>query len=252
MTSNTYHCIYLSPHLDDAALSCGGQIAQHTVNGRPILIVTLMAGDPPAGGVAGYAVELHQRWQLAQDAVAARRAEDVAACTLLGANYEHGSIPDCIYRQDADGRPLYETWEQIIGDVHAAESDLIAHISGQLAALPPARQVIAPLAAGNHVDHQLVRRAAEAVFGSKLVYYEDYPYVRDAATLERALGTAAKIWQSEIIRLTSAAVQQKIEAIAAYRSQVSTFFNGREDLEKQVRDFIRHTGGERLWQYRAA
>lgn len=252
MHSDNYHHIYLSPHLDDAALSCGGQIARHTAAGRPVLIVTLMAGDPPPGAVAGYAAELHHRWQLAQDAVAARRAEDVAACAILGADYRHGTIPDCIYRRDADGRSYYETWAQITGEIHQADYDLKQQIRRQLAALlaplPPAQQVVAPLAAGNHVDHQLVRQAAEAVLGTKLVYYEDYPYVRDATTLERALAGAANTWQSEVIRLTPAAVQQKIEAIAAYNSQLSTFFNGRDDLERQVWAFTNHTGGERLWQ----
>jgi LmbE family N-acetylglucosaminyl deacetylase len=83
------HAVYLSPHLDDAALSCGGQIAQQTAAGLPVLIVTLMAGDPPARPLSPFAQQLHTRWQLhdAPTAVAARRAEDTAACRHLAAEY---------------------------------------------------------------------------------------------------------------------------------------------------------------------
>ena len=38
------------------------------------------------------------------------------------------------------------------------------------------RVLVATLGAGGHVDHRLVRLAAEAVHGAGLLYYEDYPY----------------------------------------------------------------------------
>ena len=40
-----YHAIYLAPHLDDAVLSCGGQIFERTARGENVLVVTVMAGD---------------------------------------------------------------------------------------------------------------------------------------------------------------------------------------------------------------
>ncbi|MEZ4728018.1 MAG: PIG-L family deacetylase [Caldilineaceae bacterium] len=44
---SVYDAIYLSPHLDDVALSCGGQIFGATRTGQRVLIVTITAGDPP-------------------------------------------------------------------------------------------------------------------------------------------------------------------------------------------------------------
>ena len=38
--------LYLSPHFDDAALSCGGQIATWTAAGQSVLVVTITGGDP--------------------------------------------------------------------------------------------------------------------------------------------------------------------------------------------------------------
>ena len=40
----------------------------------------------------------------------------------------------------------------------------------------------------------------------------------------------------------------KIEAILAYRSQISTFFTDRADLEQQVIGYANSIGGERIWK----
>jgi len=41
------HWIYLSPHLDDAVLSCGGIIWQQVQSGHQVEIWTICAADPP-------------------------------------------------------------------------------------------------------------------------------------------------------------------------------------------------------------
>jgi hypothetical protein len=40
----------------------------------------------------------------------------------------------------------------------------------------------------------------------------------------------------------------KAKAIAAYQSQVSTFFTDYQDLTQQIQTYSHHVGGERLWQ----
>jgi hypothetical protein len=42
-------------------------------------------------------------------------------------------------------------------------------------------------------------------------------------------------------------MEKKIEAIAAYVSQMSTFFLDRVDLERQVHNYSKLVGGERIW-----
>src|SRR5689334_12434287 len=85
MSSATPTHVYLSPHLDDAALSCGGMIHQQTQAGERVVVVTLCAGGPPAGALSDFAQSLHTRWQTPVEAVAVRRAEDLAALKVLGA-----------------------------------------------------------------------------------------------------------------------------------------------------------------------
>lgn len=242
--------IYLSPHLDDVALSCGGQIYTYTQNGRSVLIVTIAAGPPPPGPLSAFAHSLHRRWELAKNVVQQRRAEDVVACRMLGADYRHWEWPDCIYRRHPDSdAPLYTLDEELFGTVHAAETPLVAEMAAGLATLPPARQVVAPLAAGGHVDHQLTRRAAEEQFGrDSLLYYEDYPYARDPEAITAVVGEGEAGWEGEIIPLSETAVAARITAIAAFTSQISSFFDDHIDMARQVREIVTAVGGERLWR----
>jgi LmbE family N-acetylglucosaminyl deacetylase len=245
-----YAAIYLSPHLDDVALSCGGQIAAQTTAGRSILVVTLMAGDPPPAPLSDFAQTLHQRWQLPANVVAQRRQEDAIACQVLDVDFIHWQIPDCIYRSHPQtGKPLYASEDAIFGRVHRADSELLDGLARRLAGLPAHGRLFLPLAIGHHVDHQITRATAERCFGlTSLNYYEDYPYVTEPGALAAVIPPDRTGWQVDVILLTETSLQAKIEAIAAYGSQLSTFFDGRSHLEKQIRDDARAVGGERIWQ----
>lgn len=242
-----YHTIFLSPHLDDAVLSCGGQIHRLTTAGQSVLIATVMAGDSPDAS-SGYAQELQARWALQENPAAARRAEDAEACRRLGAHPLHWPIPDCIYRGTPAGAMFYQSDEEIFGPVHPLDAGQEQTIAELLKRLPPARRVVAPLTAGNHVDHVLVRRAAERVFGSKLLLYEDYPYAEEAGALDAVLAQAGGRLQPLVQPLEPEDLQAKVQAILAYRSQLSTFWADQAELEQAVEDFAARTGGERLWR----
>ncbi|MFO7538027.1 MAG: PIG-L family deacetylase [Chloroflexota bacterium] len=248
----TYNAIYLSPHLDDAALSCGGQIYERTQRGERVLIVTIAAGDAPAAPLSELAQLHHDRWQLGTGTVQQRREEDIAACRILGADYRHWSLPDCIYRRHPQTNdPLYTTLEAIFGPVHEAERPLVTALAQQMAALPPAAVIFPPLAVGRHVDHQLTRQAAEICYGrSTLPYYEDYPYVAIEGTLDQVIPPDDSAWQPRVIPLSDTALNAKYRAITAFASQLSTFFRDQADLEAQVGSYAAQVGGERVWHFR--
>ena len=219
-----------------------------TAAAHPVLIVTTMAGEPaPNLQLSAFAHELHERWALPQDAVRTRRAEDAATCQILGADYLHWDVPDCVYRTDpATGEACYPTWESVITTRHPADDAVVDQLVAQLRHLPPADEIVVPLTAGNHVDHRLVRQAAERVFASsQLVYYEDYPYAAEEGALTAVLTPNLHPTQ---IALTETAVCAKIDAIWAYASQRSTFFDSRADLEKMIQAYTTQVGGERLWR----
>lgn len=244
-----YEFIYISPHLDDVVLSCGGQIFQQVQTGASVLVVTVAAGFPQSDVRSDFAAFLHHNWGLtAEEAVTARRAEDVAACRRVGAQYVHGSIPDAIYRLHPQTKePLYASNEEIFGEFDTAEADLIHTVASSLGELPPARCVVAPLGIGNHVDHQLTRQAAERVWGASLLYYEDYPYVqRQPQSLLRHLQPGAK-WYPRLIPLGDEAISARVQAVAEYSSQIGVLFNDEATMESLLRKQVWATGGERLW-----
>lgn len=251
---SNYNAIYLSPHLDDVTLSCGGQIYQRTQAGEKVLIVSVTAGDPAETAVSTYAQSLHERWELISDSVAGRREEDKAACHILGADYWHWDVLDCIYRLDAQkGTPFYTSDEALFGSVHAIdEAHLLPYLSQQMQQLPQTNELFVPLGAGNHVDHQLVRMVSEATFSQQLIYYyEDYPYASVPNSVETVIAEDRNGWRCKILTLTARDIEARISAIVAFNSQLSTFFKDRADLEQQIKSFVSEVGGERIWYKRS-
>jgi len=258
--------VFLSPHLDDAVLSCGGMIHQLTQRGKPVLIITVMAGDPPDPLPNTPLIrDLHQRWAVGTNPMPARRAEDSDAATLLGATIEHLDFSDCPYRTDDNGTPLYPTNDDLFGDVHPDDPVLQATLP-----IPTHTTTLyAPLSAGGHVDHVVVCRLAQQLQVA-LLFYEEYPYSANSQEAIRissgsgrqqhgtiAVDTArqriAKPLSSFIIELDQTNMQHKIDAIACYTSQISTFWDNTPHMAERVRDYantIAPMGAERLWKYK--
>ena len=67
------HWIFLSPHYDDAALSCGGIIWEAVRRGAQVSIWTVCAATPPTGQLSPFAEELHARWETGPQAPLQRR-----------------------------------------------------------------------------------------------------------------------------------------------------------------------------------
>jgi LmbE family N-acetylglucosaminyl deacetylase len=252
MASQPPRHLLLSPHLDDAALSCGGAIHRWAAAGEPVLVVTVMTADPPPAAPSPYADYQHARWDLPpQAAYAARRAEDRAALERLGARLAHLAFVDCIYRRGPGGT-YYNSDQDLFGPVHPEDARLVHDLGQQFATLTPARgdlTVYAPLGLGDHVDHQLVRRAAEAWRGDQLYYYEDYPYAEQA---DPAADPAHLVPQ--LVPLDEADLSARIEAVACYHSQMAVLFGDLDQMEARIRAYAGrlappgYPAAERFWQ----
>ena len=255
--------IYLSPHLDDAVYSCGGMIHRQVQGGSRVVVVTFCTADPPAGPLSDFAQSLHERWQPdshapASAVVAARRREDLAALEGLGAQAVHLDIPDCIYRiNPATGLALYASSPALFGSVHPSDLSLIRRTATKLGTLLHGfgrHHLYVPLGIGQHVDHQLARRAAEAA-GGVYAYFEDYPYVANEG--ERwggpgALGAHGRTLTPELIYLAESDLCARIEAMARYATQLSSFWPNHQAMDEAVRQFTSRVGqqapAERVWR----
>lgn len=249
--------LYLSPHLDDAALSCGGLIRRQVLSGTPVLVVTVFAGEPQHVELSAYATQMHNRWGNASHPTSVRREEDRSAMDLLGAEYLHLAYADAIYRFSDDSF-LYSSDQELFGPIHLSESTLLSRLAEIIAGLHTSRDetVYAPLAVGNHVDHQLVRDALLSLqaHSTQIVFYEDYPYVDRPGALTgalRMLGTQE--WESEVQLFDEQCLKAKITAIAAYQSQMATLFAADKTMALRVREYSRAVSpdqgfAERYWR----
>ncbi len=251
--------VYLSPHLDDVALSCGGLVWEQAQNGDRVEIWTICAGNPPDNRFSPFAESLHKRWGTGTASAAGRRAEDAASCRELGALYRHFPFPDCIYRRSVDESVhLYSTEESLFGPLHPEERSLVTRLAGDLEAeLENIQRVshdlpclISPLALGNHVDHQLVRAAAECIdrkwIHQALLFYADYPYVAQTPSLLDDL--PGQGWQSINFRVSESGLLAWQKAVAAHTSQISTFWDGDTEMKFAIRAYRDRFQGVRLWQ----
>lgn len=228
--------IYLSPHLDDAVFSCGGLIARQIEEGGSVTVVTIFAGDPPQGELSEFALELHQRWGHPSRAMAVRRAEDLEACALLGAAALHLSVPDAIYRRSEEGHLFYPNEAAIFGEVHAQDSTLIDGLRQALEEIATVTShVYVPLAIGGHVDHRLVRSAAQDL-DRRLWYYPDFPYAARGDQAPDSWGQPRGV--ESVIPLEPEEVEAWVEAAGAYVSQKSTFWEDDLALRAEIQEYL--------------
>jgi len=259
--------VYLSPHLDDVAFSCGGAVHEDARAGREPLVVTVCAAAPaPGAALSAFCREVHAAMGLGADAVAVRREEDCAALRLLGARGHWLDVPDAIYRRDPHrGACLYASDEALVGPLAAADLALVGQVVDALRALAGVQagtRFLAPLAVGNHVDHQLVHRVGLALRerGHDVCFYEDFPYADPAfawptgTSRPRPLEEAIEHLDGRPARarprpLCAEAVQARVHAILAYASQWPWLFDSADELARRVRAHASAGGGwqERFW-----
>lgn len=248
--------IFLSPHFDDIALSCGGLVWQKSQAGEQVSIWTICAGEIPAGPLSEFAIKLHTRWQTGGQAVEQRRIEDIASCNILGADYRHFSVPDCIYRftetkeitgeQPVTARHHLYSEETFLGPIHPAEEALIEDLARLLKKEIPEKAVlVSPLAIGGHVDHRLVRRVAEQT-GRQLLYYADYPYCVQSS--QEVAQLTQKNWPKIIHPLSLAGLQAWQDSIAAHASQISTFWPDLAGMAQAITEYYESNQGVIMWK----
>lgn len=236
--------IYVSPHLDDAVLSAGGLIFDQARAGRRVEIWTVVCGFPPDGPLTPFAQVLHFRWGFAsaEETVRMRRAEDQRAAAIVGAKAVHFDFPDCIYRRDADGEPLYPAG--VFAAPHPADADLAGQMTSALAArLEPDDRLFCPLTIGGHVDHVLVRKAVEGL-ERPLLYFADIPYLLNAP---EALTRFSDGGRPEVQKVSKDGVQAWVEGIAAYTSQIPTLFDSVDAIREKIENYAQN--GLKLWKF---
>jgi LmbE family N-acetylglucosaminyl deacetylase len=249
-----YDHIYLSPHLEDAALSCGGAIARHANAGARVLVVTLCtAAPPPDTPLSSFAQDHHLMWGFApEQAMAERQREDDLALARLDADTYRAGLLDAIYRMPE----VYTDNDRLFG-TPAPDDSLLYSTRQLIAALHsrvPRATFYAPLGVGNHVDHQIVYAAAREGAGAVMAFYEDFPYMLWAGAFEQRMRALGLPFIASTIDIDTT-LTRKIGAISAYASQLGSLFDQPHAMAQLITDYAENlrpesgTYGERVWLY---
>ena len=229
--------VVLSPHLDDAVLSCGGLMI-HAVSRTSVTVATLFTEAGRAPYTLSARRYLHQVGaRNAQALYHQRRAEDHAVLEPLGIRGIHAGLTEALFRR----RPVpgwWSVWARLLPELAHIYPIYRLHLtSGRIAAADAAtlqdacefiqrlvgsgpHLLLAPLGVGGHVDHVLVRTAAERS-GAQVAYYSDFPYN------QRDPVPDTFIQRNDLVETQwFAFAKEKAELIRTYRTQVQALFQG--------------------------
>jgi LmbE family N-acetylglucosaminyl deacetylase len=273
--------VFVSPHPDDAALSCGGLIARLHERGEAIAIVTLFSG---AG--SGHRLTAYQRLALgfgsqekwrpgdyapeseAADSVptpeqvmGVRRAEDESFARLAGASVVFVNLPDAVFRD-------YQGDAELMGAPRQDDPPPTVELRAALDALAPATLYL-PLSVGGPVDHRAARRAGMALlaepgwpYRDRTLFYEDFPYSHTTGfdrldQLDPEVVTslpAGATLTPEYISI-GGVIDRKLAGLRVYASQHGRLFGGDDPMTRDVRDHAARVGrlggveaAERYWR----
>lgn len=233
--------IILSPHLDDAVLSCGGFLEFLRARAAAGLVITVCSGNPPAvPTLVGQKEQRQGRQRKGHANPRLRRREDISAMHSVDADFVHLSFPDSIYRRSPlTGQFIYrdakEPWvaprfedQPYIEELYLVLRRLCLNLGRIL--------LISPMGIGRHVDHTIVAQAALrlAERGLSLLFYEDFPYVVDpgltglADTPEQALARLGLRASQRLVQPVDLPAKESL--IELYRSQVPELFDSQLEL----------------------
>jgi LmbE family N-acetylglucosaminyl deacetylase len=224
--------VAVSPHLDDAVLSCGA-LLEHLARRCPVTVATVFTTASPRPWPLPAGRQMRAIGEPdAERFYRQRQEEDSAVLADMGVGRVHLGFPDALFRRVGPGpgrlpgrprRPAYPTFrfDAARGRIAAADARLTDEVAVAIGAMAgDARLVLAPLGVGRHVDH-LITRAATRDLAPRTVYYSDFPYS------ETALPDGDFTRRHRLVphpRLAGRA--ENAHRIAGYRSQIGGLFAG--------------------------
>lgn len=217
--------LFISPHLDDAALSAAHTICAYLRQRKRVMVVTIFTRGSMETSPAIRTFLRQSRADTGNTLFRVRRAEDNKSLATLGViMMKHLPFVDGLFR--SDGKQLvYPTLQALFsGTIASRDSAIAQQIVQTIRSLQQdythtSTRVYTCLGVGNHVDHILVHNAVTNVFGKNTIYWEDVPYRSHPAKLfSRLAGIHRPLKRISVD--AADLVGQKKRAVFCYRSQL--------------------------------
>lgn len=185
-------CLFVSPHLDDAVLSCGAVLA-FLASKTDVTVATVFTHAQTRLQNASIRRFLRSSgYHNSEKLYVDRREEDRAIHALIGVKTVHLGFTDALYRLKPSvgtferlvGKiipdilfvyPVF-SWQLKIGKMRRCDEHIVDDVTSAVKKLAGKKTVLfAPAAIGNHMDHQLVRNACAENF-PWTIFWSDFPY----------------------------------------------------------------------------
>lgn len=231
---NRTSALFISPHLDDVAFSCGGTLAKVLRAGRTAIVCTIFTASVDAP--RGFALRCQTDKGIVPgiDYMALRRAEDAEFARLIGgAELRHLDFREAPHRGYESAAELF-AGERDGDDVWRGIADGLKRLAREV----NPRIVFAPQGLGNHVDHlQTIRAVLAAGVPAPVIWYRDTPYaIRDRDAAPASLVPAGL---REVAIGIDEEIETKIAGSIAYGTQIDFQFGGAEAVREKLFDFHR-------------
>lgn len=223
MTNSRKKILVLSPHLDDAVLSCGDYILDWKKQGHEVTVITIFtkfqdkyisksARDSlKAGGFMN-----------AKECERIRKEEDRNAMKLLDVPYQHLDFIDGWFRV-LNNKPLYKDQTLFSGKISSSDTQIIDSLGKKLSKYIDFDQVYIPLGIGKHVDHVITKNVASEIFNKETIrYYCDQPYAQKIRNWNFRLIVSSIIRIASVLNMSL----KKRTLLDCYPSQMSQLFSG--------------------------
>lgn len=236
--------IFLSPHYDDAVLSCGYLLEKLHSCRKNISVITIFT-QPSERPYSPQALTFLRTsgYKSAERLFCDRQKEDISALHIFGGKHLHLSCVDAAWRKSELYQHLRRVrwlWKlfpqlahvypnpkkQFSGSWSRKDSALFRELAMKLQNVifnqyDKKTVVFVPLGIGGHADHILVRDVAKTL-STPVFYWEDFPYNTSRYSYSIFFSKNNNYEVAFEIQPTKRA--KKYQAIRRYRSQVAVLF----------------------------
>lgn len=245
MNSNPKTALFVSPHLDDAAFSCGGTLIKLASEDWRVILCTIFTASVQRP--QGFALSCQTDKGLSPEAdyMELRRAEDFEFAQFTNVSeLIHLDFAEAPHRNYQSATELFagiKTDDKIWQRVKIKLGEINDKFAPDL--------IFAPAGIGNHIDHlQTIQAILESNFAAQTVWYQDTPYVvrhKNALPSSQLNNLNLRLQPLDI----SGTIEQKILAANLYRTQINFQFGGAENLAIVLREFHLADNAKNFYEY---
>lgn len=209
----------ISPHLDDAVLSCFLYMQWLIQSGHEVVVINIFTSCQNDQIIAPF-MNTHMTMvgcDTVEDYEATRKTEDKNALRLLNIQPVDLDFIDAAFRGHDGAAEIKSLSDLFVEPASLEQSPLLPLLAIRLQRYAHYDFAVIPTGIGCHIDHLLARKAAELVWQPEhREYYLDMPYSLNPGkwhTRDLALVLKHNIW----LNWTT---DQKREAMECYQSQI--------------------------------